>query len=464
MKNDQLLLCTTKTGQKEVFTPRDSQAVSLYVCGVTPYAPAHVGHARCYVSFDVLQRVLLWLGYGVRYVQNVTDVDDKIVQKALDEEARLEELQEKAEEIAARYTASFNADMARLNVLPPTVQPRISDNMQSIISFIEQLIAAGHAYSAGGDVYFSVLSHKTYGSLSGRSPDDEACSRVESSPYKRHPADFALWKGGVIGSFWQSPWGAGRPGWHIECSALARQFLGDHIDIHGGGIDLLFPHHENECAQTEALVGMPFARYWLHNAHVTISVQKMSKSLGNTRFIGDICSQYDPMIVRYYLLQHHYRTPLDFDEAAIVSAGKAYTRLVKACNGEGSAPAVSGLPVTALAWQEWRGKFAMLNEMALALFDDLNVPKALGIIFAGLDGIIENKELANAVRLFLQDVCGLTLQPIAPPAEEGIGPEVQSLVEQREQARKNKDWARADELRRELASKGYTPKDGKIGG
>lgn len=460
--NKMLSFLNTKTGTKEFFTPAN-EVVSLYVCGVTPYDFAHMGHARCYVSFDLLYRVLQFWGYPVKYVRNVTDVDDKIVRKAAQEVEAGGDIAASASQVALRYTKAFNQDMAALNILSPALQPTISANISQIISFIEKLIAAGHAYVAGEDVYFSLDSHASYGNLSGRSLEElSAGARIEINEHKRNPGDFVLWKGNVVGSFWQSPWGPGRPGWHIECSTLVKEYLGEHIDIHGGGIDLLFPHHENECAQSEALFGAPFARYWLHNAHVTLQSEKMSKSLGNVFMVRDVLKDYDPMVVRFYLLQHHYRTPLDIDMVHIASAVKAYNRLVRAFNREAVEPGAFDVAAAGALWQQCAVEFSVCSQILDALADDLNLPKALGLIFGNLEELAADKITMQAIRMLLQQVCGLPCMPLVGDADQEVSSEIAALLEARVAARVAKDWALADKLRDELAQRGYTPVDGKI--
>ncbi len=462
MMNKPLYLLNTQSGAKEPFTA--DGMVKMYVCGVTPYAYAHMGHARCYVSFDVLYRVLQFWGYPVTYVQNVTDVDDKIVRKAIEEVGEHGNVAAAAAIIADRYTKAFNQDMAALNVLPPTKQPTISENIPAIIAFIEQLIAQGYAYVAGEDVYFSIDAHEAYGHLSGRSLEELAAgARVEVSERKKNSGDFALWKGNVVGSLWQSPWGQGRPGWHIECSALARKYLGEHLDIHGGGIDLLFPHHENECAQSEALFGAPFARYWLHNAHVTLQSEKMSKSLGNVFTIRDVLAAHDPMIVRFYLLQHQYRTPLDIDMAHITSATKAYNRLARALNPQNEKLPAFDAVAARSAWESALSSSPVLAQVTEALADDLNVPKALGFIFGNLEMLASERIVAHALRVLFQQVFGLEcILKSQESTDESLSPEIAQLIDARAAARAAKDWALADQLRDELARLGYTAVDGKV--
>jgi len=450
--NKKISFLNTQTGGKELFVPA-TQQVSFYVCGVTPYDYAHMGHARCYVSFDIIQRVLVLFGYAVTYIRNVTDVDDKIVRKA-------ELVGGDPLALAAQYTEAFNDDMDRLNVVRPAHEPKVSDHIPEIIDFIQQLIASGHAYVVGGDVYFSLDAQESYGELSGRKNEDLfAGARVEVAQGKKNPGDFVLWKGNVVGSLWDSSWGPGRPGWHIECSTFVKKYAGDTVTIHGGGIDLLFPHHENECAQSRALTGEPLAQYWLHNAHVTLNAEKMSKSLGNVFSIRDVLAQFDPMVVRFYLIQHHYRTPLDISMEHIASAARAYNKLVRAFNPTAIEPNLKecmGLPDL---WSKMSEQNAIIGGIDAALADDVNVPKALGMIFANLDRLSADTEATGVMRTLLQQVLGLDLLPVVEKVV--MTSEIEQLIAQREKARANKEWARADQLRSELADLGYQVVDKK---
>ena len=430
-----------------------------------PYADAHLGHGRCYVNFDVVYRTLRFLGYSVNYVRNITDVDDKIVRKAQEIDESIGSLEQRAQAVAQRFSDAFAQDMAALHVCAPDSEPTVSGHIDKIISFIEELIAKEHAYAADGDVYFDISSLTSYGSLS-KKPLDEmvAGARVQVNTAKRSPGDFVLWKGGVDGSFWNSPWGAGRPGWHIECSTFAYQYLGKTIDIHGGGQDLIFPHHENECAQSEALTSELFVRYWLHNAHVTLRQEKMSKSLGNSLSLRDLFKEHDPAVLRFYLLQHHYRTPIDFAPEHLDAAARAYGRLVRALNhssdgGENSAEVVSNL--TAAEWMAGMQGDCLAQDLLDALCDDFNTSQVIGIIFAALDELSKNREKASVIRVFLQQVLGLPCAVLTEKETE-ITPEIQELIDQRTAARAARDWIEADRLRDELQKRGYKPKDGKV--
>ena len=321
-----LYISDTLTGKKAEFKPLSAGKVKLYVCGVTPYDHAHVGHGRCYVSFDLFYRLLNYLGYSVNYCRNFTDVDDKLLNKA---EAEFGD-KHRYKEVADRYIKSFTEDVASLGCKTPNHEPRVTETIPEIIELIEGLIANGKAYEVDGDVYFSVRNFPDYGKLSKRDIEDlQAGARVDINEKKKDPLDFALWKAEEEGTFWKSPWGYGRPGWHIECSAMSKSLLGEQIDVHAGGMDLIFPHHENEIAQTEGLTGKQFAQYWMHNAFVQINKEKMSKSLGNFFTLKDILKKFDPQVVRFYYLSHSYNVPMDFAFEEIEKLQKSYKKLVR---------------------------------------------------------------------------------------------------------------------------------------
>jgi len=310
-----LRIYNTLSGKKEAFKPLREKKVGMYACGVTVYDLCHIGHARSTVVFDVIFRYLRFLGYEVTYVRNITDVDDKIIKKANEEEVG-------CEEIAHRYIREFNSDMEALGLEKPTHEPKATEHIRGMIRMTEGLMGKGYAYQADGDVFFSVEKFKGYGKLSKRNLDQmRAGARVEIDEKKRNPLDFALWKTSKPGEpSWDSPWGRGRPGWHIECSVMSQAYLGDTIDIHGGGKDLIFPHHENEITQSEGATGKPLAQFWVHNGFVNINREKMSKSLGNILTIKDILKFYHPEIIRLFLLSHHYRSPVDFSDRNLAEA------------------------------------------------------------------------------------------------------------------------------------------------
>ncbi len=462
LQQSPLQFINTYSGEKELFAPQGS-VVQMYVCGVTPYDYAHMGHARCYVNFDCIVRLLQFWGYSVNYVRNCTDIDDKIIQKAAEASGNTQPSLEAVAVIAQKYSQAFRDDMNALNTLVPTVEPAVTENIPAIIAFIEHLIAQGHAYAAGGDVYFARDTCPEYGELSGRVLEELADgARIEKNEHKKSPGDFVLWKGNVPGSFWNSPWGKGRPGWHIECSVLAQKYAGDQLDIHGGGIDLLFPHHENEKAQSECALQEPFVRYWLHNAHVMLKSEKMSKSLGNVFTIRDILAEYDPMVVRFYFLQHHYRTPLDIERTHIAAAGRAYAKLIKTYNPEAHAVEPVSLGHLFSVWRLLAEHSSAAAGILSALADDCNIPKMLGILFASGDLLTAVPEHRHAVCLLLQHVLGLTLQPLSQREVAAASEEITALIAERDQARRARDWKRADELRAQLQSLGHVVMDTKL--
>ncbi|RYD03209.1 hypothetical protein N752_20440 [Desulforamulus aquiferis] len=378
----------TFTRSKEEFIPREQDQVSMYVCGPTTYNYIHLGNARPLVFFDTVRRYLLYKGYKVNYIQNFTDVDDKIINRAREE--KMDPLA-----LARKYIEEFFADSDALNVMRANIHPKVSEHINEIIELIEYLVAQGHAYQVDGDVYFAVRSFADYGKLSGRSLEDmQAGARVEVDLRKKDPMDFALWKGAKPGEpSWQSPWGNGRPGWHIECSAMAHKYLGDGFDIHGGGYDLIFPHHENEIAQSEAAGHKPFARYWMHNGFITINQEKMSKSLGNFFLVREILDKFPPDVVRWYLLSTHYRSPLDFDDEKLAVAGKGLERIktaVRLLYEAMAFPASDGEAKTeAKAFEERLS--SLRNEFEKAMDDDFNTALATSVFF----------ELAREVNIFV---------------------------------------------------------------
>ena len=442
-------ITNTLTGKKELFKPFEQGKVTMYVCGVTPYDFAHLGHGRCYVAFDLLYRLLQFLTFEVRYCRNFTDIDDKILHKAHKELGN----ETRYPEITQKYIASFHEDMAALNCLSPDYEPRVTENMPIIVAFIMGLINAGKAYVSNGDIYFHIPNFPDYGKLSKHKLEDlRAGARVDVSEKKKDPLDFVLWKGAPEGQFWESPWGYGRPGWHIECSALAAHYLGKQIDIHAGGMDLIFPHHENEIAQSEGLYKVPFVHYWVHNGFVRIDQEKMSKSLGNVFMLRDIFTHFDPMVVRFYLLNHHYRAPLDFSFDDLQAIQKSYQRLCSV---------FAAHTCTQQHSQEELQKLPIIQDMLDFLCDDLNTPGMWGVLFEQLGSLQKDEHGLCMVKLFINQVLGVTLEPL--PAEEvEITPEIQKLLQERERARQEKDWARADAIRDQLVKMGIDVRDEKI--
>ncbi|MEX0940166.1 MAG: cysteine--tRNA ligase [Candidatus Babeliales bacterium] len=444
-----LKITNTLTGKKEVFVPLEPNQVKMYVCGITPYDYAHIGHGRVYVTFDVLLRLLKFLDYNVTYCRNFTDIDDKLLVRA---ENKFGD-QLRYVEIATQFIDAFHQDVDVLNCLPPTYEPRVTENIDVIIDFVDNLAKKKIAYVVDGDVYFSVEKFSGYPKLSKHKLSElRAGARVQVQEKKRDPLDFALWKSEPEGTFWKSPWGYGRPGWHIECSALAKKYLGEQIDIHGGGMDLIFPHHDNEIAQTEGLTEKPFARYWMHNAFVRVNKEKMSKSLGNFFTLQDVFKQFDPMVVRFYYLNHYYRAPLDFSFQDLEVAQKTYQKLVRffekhSCHEPLSYDVIRNQPI--------------IKNMLDFLTDDLNTPGMFGVLFSNLDALEADEIAFCAVKQFLQQILGLTLEPLFEKAVE-ITPKIQKLIDAREQAREQKDWARADQIRDQLHAMGIELKDEKI--
>jgi cysteinyl-tRNA synthetase len=474
-----LRIFNSLTREKQEFQPVHPGKVGMYVCGVTVYDMCHIGHARSVVLFDVIYRYLLKRGYDVTYVRNFTDVDDKIINRA-------NAVGENWKSLAERFITEFYVDMDALRVKRPTFEPKATDHIQQIQSLIEDLIAKGFAYEVDGDVMYAVTSFGDYGKLSGKKTDELISgARVGVDEKKRNPLDFALWKGAKPGEpSWDSPWGPGRPGWHIECSAMSMQYLGNEFDIHGGGADLAFPHHENEIAQSEASTGTTFARYWIHNGFVNIRSEKMSKSLGNVLNIREILQRVHPEALRLFLLSSHYRSPLDYNETSIREASVGLERLYAAL------AALDGLI-------EAQGKSKDVPEelqdikahFAEAMDDDFNTPRSLAILFDAARAInrmavpgASKKVIASADLLLTvkaeiseiaKDVLGLlTDDPVAfldtvrkaRIKELGITEdEVQAMIDARAQARKDKDFARADEIRNELSDKGILLEDGPKG-
>lgn len=436
-----LRISDTLTGKKVDFKPLSEGKVKMYVCGVTPYDHAHVGHGRCYVTFDLLFRFLKSLGYNVTYCRNFTDVDDKLLNKSAKELGD----QHRYKELADKFIASFTEDVTELSCQKPHYEPRVTETIPEIIQLIEGLIANGKAYEVDGDVYFSVRNFPDYGKLSKRDIEDlQSGARVGVNEKKKDPLDFALWKAEKEGEFWKSPWGWGRPGWHIECSAMSKKFLGDQIDIHAGGMDLIFPHHENEIAQTEGFTGKQFAQYWMHNAFVQIDKEKMSKSLGNFYTLKDILKKFDSQVIRFYYLSHSYNVPLDFSFEEIEKLQKSYKKLVRAFEGIDVASAAENSQV--------------IDKMEQFLLDDLNTPGMFGVVFESLDYLKDNPAEAALVKKFLNDVLGLPLESVKEEVVE-ITPEIQQLIDERVKARKNKDWVKADSIRDKLIDMGVQIQD-----
>ena len=485
-----LKIYNSLTKSKEEFIPREGRKVRMYVCGVTVYDRGHIGHARAAVVFDMIFRFLRCLGYEVTYVRNYTDVDDKIINRANQEGVS-------SQVIAERYIQEYEQDMKALGMEKPTHEPRATENIPQIISLVEKLVDKGFAYPIDGDVYFSVEKFPSYGKLSGRDLEEmRAGARVEVDERKKNPLDFALWKSSKPGEpEWDSPWGKGRPGWHIECSAMSQRFLGESFDIHGGGKDLIFPHHENEIAQSEAATGNPFVRYWVHNGFVNINHEKMSKSLGNILAIRDLLQDYHPEALRLFLLSNHYRSPVDFSLQSIAEAGANLDRFYSALLGIGEflagmkeiQPLNSG-GLKGIGREVFQKISSVKENFLEAMKDDFNSALSLGYLH----------DLTRMLNRILADK-GFRKDPAAPALlgmgkdfllESGRilglfqgGPEeyfagqrkrflrakglkeedILNLIAQREAARKEKNWARADEIRTHAAAMGIVLEDGPKG-
>jgi cysteinyl-tRNA synthetase len=474
-----LTLYNTLTRRKELFEPLETGKVKMYCCGVTVYDYCHLGHARAYIVWDVVRRYLQWRGYDVHYVQNFTDIDDKILNRARETGVSMEE-------VAEKFTQAYFEDMARLNVKEADEYPRATHTLDGIKRLIHELETKGYAYASAGDVYYKVRRFGEYGKLSGRKLEDlqaGASGRVDvedpEESKKQDPFDFALWKAAKNGEpAWESPWGMGRPGWHIECSAMVRDRLGDTIDIHVGGNDLEFPHHENEIAQSEAATGKPLARYWLHNGMVTVEGKKMSKSLGNFTTIRELLDRIsDPMVVRRFVLQADYRKPLDFTEEAIASARHSWDTLKEGLlfgyqYGEQLGWKLDSVGTKASVPLQDDSVVERFNE---AVDDDFNFAGGLAVLFElakdlqreGNILVHEGKTKTPPQELekqwhtlvTLAQVFGLEAQPeeaTEEPADGVSDAEIEALIQQRAEARKRKDFAEGDRIRNELQAKGIT--------
>ena len=475
-----LQLHNTLTRREEPFVPRDDGKVGVYLCGPTVYGEPHVGNLRNVVLFDVLRRHLTASGYQVLYVRNYTDVDDKIIAAAGNDPLQ-------AFVVAEHWTRVYDELTAALGVLPPDLAPRASGHIPEMLELIGKLVDGGLAYQAGADVFFAVGKWPEYGKLSGRDLSDlRAGARVEVNPDKHDPLDFALWKGAKPGEpAWNSPWGPGRPGWHIECSAMAAKYLGRGFDIHGGGEDLIFPHHENEIAQSEGATGQPFARYWLHNAFLQLKGEKMAKSVGNVVSLRDLLRRYRGVVLRYALLGAHYRSPLEFSSEALDDAAAGYERLTTfainaaralPAEGEPAAEAAAGGPPAGPGREASATDGAWAERFVAALDDDLNVPAALAVLFelvADANPLIAKAERGDAVataelraRLatFGDLAARLGFAPLLDLPDPAAFPAVLDLVlDLRERARAARDFAAADMVRERLAAVGIRVED-RIGG
>ncbi|OHE22448.1 MAG: cysteine--tRNA ligase [Syntrophus sp. RIFOXYC2_FULL_54_9] len=477
-----LRIFNTQTKKKEEFLPIQEGKVGIYVCGITAYDVCHVGHARSAVVFDVITRYLRYRGYEVTYVKNFTDVDDKIIEKASRERKGITEISE-------RYIREHNEDMEALGVAVPTATPRATEHIDGMIRLVATLIEKGLAYGVDGDIYYAVEKFPEYGKLSGRRLEDMlAGARIDVNDKKRNPYDFTLWKASKEGEpWWESPWGRGRPGWHLECSVMSQRYLGDTFDIHGGGEDLVFPHHENEIAQSEGASGKPLARYWVHNGFVRVNSEKMSKSLGNFFTIRDILEQYHPEVLRLFMMQSHYRSPVDFSDVALNEARQGMDRFystlktirdLRAAGVERTDPSGESSEKD----RELTGQLQNLRERFIeAMDDDFNTARAIGYLFdtirflnASLTG---KKAEASASALdqtekTLHEIGAVLGLLLAEPddymrldrdrevVKRGLAvAEIEASIADRWSAREKKEWQKADEIRKSLAARGVILKD-----
>lgn len=446
----------TLTRRKEELVPMDPKEFKMYVCGPTVYNYIHIGNARPFVVFDTLRKYLKYRGQNVKYVQNFTDVDDKIIKRAKEEGLT-------AFEVGDKYIEAYYEDVKKLNIDRADVHPRVTETMPEIIAFVQGLIDKGLAYEAQGDVYYRTRKFPGYGKLSGKNIDDlKAGARIEVGDIKEDPLDFAVWKARKEESeiAWESPWGMGRPGWHIECSAMNLKYLGETIDLHAGGEDLQFPHHENEIAQSEGLTGKTFAHYWMHNGFINVDGEKMSKSLNNFFLVRDVLKEYEGEVLRYFLLSAQYRGPINFSRDLMDAAKNSLERM-RTCKESLKhlmANGADGEANNAGKYDKFREKFISFMD------DDLNTADAISSVFELVTEINKdvaagmNKKEAEVAYKMLDELTAV-LGLLRQEKEAGVDPEIQKLVDERQAARKAKDFARADAIRDELAAKGITLKD-----
>ena len=442
----------SQTGKKEKLIPLDGEQVRMYICGMTVYDDTHIGHARTFLCFDLIVRYLRNAGYKVNYIRNITDVDDKII-------ARAKELNVDATELTDKYISSMQEDFNDLGMISPDLEPRATDNIDSIISLIEGLIDKGHAYIGKKDVYFSTDSFKEYGKLSNRNTEDLiAGARIDVDEEKKNPADFVLWKQAEEGLAWDSPWGRGRPGWHIECSAMSMDALGNNFDIHGGGIDLKFPHHENEIAQSVCATGEEFANCWMHTGPLRIDKEKMSKSLDNFITIKEALREFPFEVIRFFLISNHYRSPLNYSEEGVLEAKNSLDRLY------------TSLIDLDLRKVKHSDDAELISPFKEAMEDDFNVPSALAALFelaksinlAKENGNIEEANVLGATLVYLSEPLGILQQKTEDYFQIGAtlsNEEIQSMIDQRNKAREDKDFELSDKIRDSLLEKGIILED-----
>ncbi len=479
-KGETMKVFNTLSGKKEEFVPIQPNKVNMYVCGITAYDVCHLGHARSAVVFDIIKRYLRYRGYDVTHVRNITDIDDKIITRAADEKVS-------TEEVAKKYTEEYYRDMGLLGVSRADIEPNATDHIREMVDIIQGLIEKGYAYPVDGDVYFEVGKFSGYGKLSKKKIDDLISgARVDVDERKRSPLDFALWKASKEGEpFWESPWGKGRPGWHIECTAMSLKYLGESFDIHGGGADLIFPHHENEIAQSEAYSGKPFVKYWMHNGFITVDKEKMSKSLGNFFTIKEILEKYEPETVRYFLLSAHYRSPIEFSDVQLneaeLSIERYYSTVTRINDFIESAGTKEKIEASA-ELEELLSSFK--DKFHNAMSDDFNSASALGFIFelirevnrfldSGPSGqkakelVIQASELLSEIgevlNIFNKTPEGWYSSLMKVKKIDISESRLNEKIDERQRARETKDWATADKIRDELAEKGIILEDKKEG-
>ncbi len=447
----------TLTRTKEEFIPQDKNNVKMYSCGPTVYDYFHIGNARPFIIFDTMRRYLEYIGYGVTFVQNFTDIDDKMIRRANDEGITVKELGE-------RFIKEYFTDAASIGVKPATVHPKATENIDAIIDIVKKLVDNGYAYAVDGNVYFATKKFAEYGKLSKQPLEDlEAGARIDVNDHKNDPMDFALWKAKKDGEpFWESPWGEGRPGWHIECSAMANKYLGETIDLHSGGQDLIFPHHENEVAQSECANCKPFANYWMHNGYINIDGKKMSKSLGNFFTVRDILKQYDGEIIRFFMLSAHYRSPINFADTLMEQAKSAVDRVYTCIENlefiMGNADDKTADAELSTKLNDCRDKFRA------AMDDDLNTADAIASIFdivyiANTEITSDSGKAAIELALSLIRELGAVLGLFNKETKKSLDAEVEELIKQRNEARAAKDWATADAIRDKLKEMNIVLKD-----
>lgn len=453
----------TLTRKKEELVPIEPNHIRIYACGPTVYNYIHIGNARPICAFDVLRRYLKYRGYQVTYVQNFTDVDDKIIRRANEEGVPASELSE-------RYIREYKTDAHGLNVMDADIHPKVTENMDLIIDMVKKLVESGHAYESNGDVYFRTTSFADYGKLSGQPMEElQAGARIDVNDQKENPLDFAVWKAAKPGEpYWESPWGKGRPGWHIECSAMSTHYLGDTLDLHCGGQDLIFPHHENEIAQSEAATGKTFSHYWMHNGYINIDNKKMSKSLGNFFTVREVAEQYGYEVIRYMMIQAHYRSPINYCKELLDACKASLERLYTCRHTLDRAIAAASAGDCSEAAKEL---FAQREQQFItAMDDDLNTADGITALFElarelnrmSADATTPKGQLEAGAKLFdsLTDVLGILYQR---KQEDTIPAEVQTLIEERAAARKAKNFAEADRLRDAIAALGYRVKETRQG-